>query len=335
MKDLLATPPVSIQKMDEVWQLYRGDLARIEAQIKKTLASEVPLVNEVTHHLLTSGGKRIRPLLLLMTTRLCGPVTEEAILLAALIEAVHMATLLHDDVIDEAEIRRGGKAVRSVWGNQISILIGDYLYSKTVGQAVGLKNQEVNETLAEACRKMSEGEILQLSHHENWRMTEEEYFRIVGLKTGSLMAATCRLGGILHQVPQEIKEALTFSGLHLGIAFQIADDTLDYTARQNRLGKSQGQDLRDGRITLPLLHLLSHCDDNERNDLERRIQQGLDDDVLSGILNRMEAYGSIAYAQSKAMAYVNAAKKQLSLFQDSPHRQSLSIVADYIVDRDH
>src|ERR1700741_3267763 len=135
MKDLLVTPPTSIQKMDEVWQLYREDLARIEAQIKKTVASGVPLVNEVTQHLLTSGGKRIRPLLLLMTTRLCGSLTEEAVLLAALIEAVHTATLLHDDVIDEAEVRRGGKAVRSIWGNQLSILIGDYLYSKAVGQA--------------------------------------------------------------------------------------------------------------------------------------------------------------------------------------------------------
>ncbi len=336
MKNLLATPPVSIQKMEEVWQLYREDLARVETQIKKTLTSEVPLVNEVTQHLLTSGGKRIRPLLLLMTSRLCGPLTEEAILLAALIEAVHTATLLHDDVIDEAEIRRGGKAVRSVWGNQVSILIGDYLYSKAVCQAVLLKNQEINETLAEACRKMSEGEILQLSHHENWQMTEKEYLKIVEWKTGSLMAATCRLGGILHQVPQEIKEALTFSGLHLGIAFQIADDTLDYTARQNRLGKSQGQDLKDGRITLPLLHLLSHCKESERKELERRVlSRGLGDDDLSYILDRMEEFGSIAYAQSKARAYVGAAKKQLALFQDSPHRQSLSIMADYIVDRDH
>ena len=156
------------------------------------------LVNEVTQHLLTSGGKRIRPLLLLMTSRLCGPLTEETILLAALIEAVHTAALLHDDVIDEAEeIRRGEKAVRSIWGNQISILIGDYLYSKAVCQAVSLKNQEVNETLGEACRKMSEGEILQLSHHENWQVSEEEYLKIVEGKTGSLMAATCRLGGIL------------------------------------------------------------------------------------------------------------------------------------------
>jgi octaprenyl-diphosphate synthase len=293
MKNLLAAPSNSIQKMDEVWQLYREDLVRVETQIKRTLASEVPLVNEVTQHLLTSGGKRIRPLLLLMTTRLCGPITEEAILLAALIEAVHTATLLHDDVIDEAEVRRGGKAVRSVWGNQISILIGDYLYSKTVCQAVGLKNQEINETLAEACRKMSEGEILQLSHHENWQVTEEEYLRIVGLKTGSLMAATCRLG------------------------------------------KSQGQDLKDGRITLPLLHLLRHCKESERKEFERHALRDPGEGELNYILDRMEGCGSIEYARSKAKAHIAAAKKQLSLFQDSPHRQCLSVVADYIVDRDH
>jgi len=322
--------------MEDVWQLYREDLAQVEAQIKKTLTSEVPLVNEVTHHLLTSGGKRIRPLLLLMSTRLCGPLTSETILLAALIEAVHTATLLHDDVIDEAEIRRGEKAVRSVWGNQISILIGDYLYSKAVGQAVSMKNQEVNETLAEACRKMSEGEILQLSHHENWQVTEEEYFKIVGLKTGSLMATTCRLAGILHHTSQEIKEALTFLGLHLGIAFQIADDTLDYTARQNRLGKTKGQDLKDGRITLPLLHLLSHCKDNERKELEQRLQgHCFSDEDLTYILGRMQEFGSIVYAQTKARTHASIAKKQLALFQDSPHRRCLSIMADFIVDRDH
>ena len=336
MKNLLATPPFSIQKMEDVWQLYREDLARVEVQLRKTVTSEVPLVNEVTHHLLISGGKRIRPLLLLMTSRICGPLTEEAILLAALIEAVHTATLLHDDVIDEAEIRRGVKSVRTVWGNQVSILIGDYLYSKAIGQAVGLKNQEINETLAEACRRMSEGEILQLSHHENWQVTEEEYLRIVECKTGSLMAATCRLAGILHQAPPKIKEALTLMGLHLGIAFQLVDDTLDYTARQDRLGKSQGQDLKDGRITLPLLHLLSRLNVSERIELEQRVlSHGLGEEDLAYILDRMEEFGSIVYAQAKARAYVVNAKQQLDQFQDSPHRQSLSIMADYIVDRDH
>lgn len=150
------------------------------------------------------------------------------------------------------------------------------------------------------------------------------------------MAATCRLGGILHQAPQELKDALAFSGLHLGIAFQIADDTLDYTALQKRLGKSQGQDLKDGRITLPLLHLLSHCKENERKELERCIlSNSLGDADLTYVLDRMEEYGSIAYAQSKARAYVGAAKKRLALFQDSLHRQSLFIIADYVVDRDH
>jgi octaprenyl-diphosphate synthase len=336
MKNLLAAPSISIQTMEDAWQLYREDLAQVEAQLRTTLASEVPLVNEVARHLLLSGGKRVRPLLLLMTARLCGPLTSETILLAALIEAVHNAALLHDDVIDEADIRRGVKAVRSVWGNQVSILIGDYLYSKAVLQAVSLKNQEINETLSEACRKMSEGEILQLSHHENWQVTEEQYLKIVEYKTGSLMAATCRLAGILHHASQEIKEALTFLGLHLGIAFQIADDTLDYTARQNRLGKTKGQDLKDGRITLPLLHLLSRCKESEREELEQRLQsQRLGDEDLTYILGRMKEFGSIAYAQSKARAHAGIAKKQLALFQDSPHRQCLSIMADYIVDRDH
>jgi len=336
MKNLLATPPVSIQTMEDVWQLYREDLAQVEAQIKRTLASEVPLVNDVTQHLLQSGGKRVRPLLLLMTSRLCGPVTSETILLAALIEAVHTATLLHDDVIDEAEIRRGVKAVRSVWGNQVSILIGDYLYSKAVLQAVSLNNQAINETLGEACHKMSEGEILQLSHHGNWQVTEDQYLKIVEYKTGSLMAATCRLAGILHHASPEIKEALTFLGRHLGIAFQIADDTLDYTARQNRLGKTKGQDLKDGRITLPLLHLLSHCKDNERKELEQLLHgHSFSDADLAYILGQMHEFGSIAYAQTKARTHAGIAKKQLALFQDSPHRRCLSIMADYIVDRDH
>jgi len=252
--------------MIQVWEYYRDELQQVEDTIKKSLNSQVNLINEITHYILSSGGKRIRPLLLIITSRLNGrePNNHPEVLLASSVEFIHTATLLHDDVIDQADVRRGKKSAHTLWGNQASILVGDYLYTQAMSCALSLASQEVNSVLAEACRLMTEGETLQLTHHGNLEVTEQEYLKVIQYKTAALLSATCRLGGIVSGLDLDKRESLARFGLHLGIAYQLADDTLDYIADKDLLGKSLGKDLKEGKITLPLLHLLSNCPGRER-----------------------------------------------------------------------
>src|SRR5678809_1743654 len=214
----------TIHTMADVWDAYRNELEGVEDRVHKNLTSSVALVNTVAAHILNSGGKRIRPLLLLLCARLCGYVGREHHQLGSLVEFIHTATLLHDDVVDEADIRRGRRTARKVWGNQISILVGDYLYSKAICQVVDFRNHGINDVLGEACKKMAEGEVLQLYYNGNPSMPETEYLKIVEHKTAGLMAASCRMGAILADASELQQEALFRFGLHLGIAFQVADD---------------------------------------------------------------------------------------------------------------
>lgn len=329
--------PVFTQ-MEEVWEFYRADLQRVEDRIKKSLDSPVNLINQVAHYLLSSGGKRIRPLLLIITSRLNGGTADNyaQIQLASSVEFIHTATLLHDDVIDEAEIRRGKRSARSIWGNQASILVGDYLYTQAMSCAVNLANQEVNTILAEACRVMTEGETLQLAHHGNLEVTEQEYMEVIRYKTAALLSAACRLGGLVGGLDSEQQEALSRFGLNLGIAYQLVDDTLDYIADQGLLGKPLGKDLNEGKITLPLIHLLAHCTPQERGNVKKIIKTDeITERDLKDILALMKHYGSIEYSLERARESVKIAKKNLDFSPPSPHRQALFIVADYAVSRDH
>ena len=338
----LVSPPMqpgpatsTLQSMAEVWDLYRTDLEGVEDQVRRNLDSSVALVNTVAAHILSSGGKRIRPLLLLLCARLCGYPGNDHLVLASLVEYIHTATLLHDDVVDDADLRRGRQTARKVWGNQISILVGDYLYSKAICRIVGFRNQGINEVLSEACRKMAEGEVLQLYYNGNPLIPEADYLRIVEHKTAGLIAASCRIGAIVAGASPENQTALFRFGQHLGIAFQLADDTLDYTANGDRLGKALGQDLRQGRATLPLLHLLQHCAEHDKQMIKDRMEtRTLTDDDLLHILTLMQAYGSIAYAMTRAREFVEAANLDLTDFDDSAPKRALSIVADYMVSRD-
>ena len=325
----------SIQTMADVWDAYRGELEGVEDQIRKNLDSSVALVNTVAAHILSSGGKRIRPLLLLLSARLCGYSGKEDLILGSLVEFIHTATLLHDDVVDDADLRRGRRTARKVWGNQISILVGDYLYSKAICHIVGFRNQGINEVLSEACRKMAEGEVLQLYYNGNPSITETEYLRIVEHKTAGLIAASCRIGAIVGNASPEKQAALFRFGQHIGIAFQLIDDTLDYAADGDRLGKSLGQDLRQGKATLPLLHLLHHCSDQDMQMIKDRMEtRTLTDADLLRIITLMQEYGSITYAMERARTFVLAANLDLASFVESSPKRALSIVADYMVNRD-
>ena len=325
----------TIHSMADVWDAYRAELDGVEDRVHKNLNSSVTLVNTVAAHILNSGGKRIRPLLLLLSARLCGYGGREHHQLGSLVEFIHTATLLHDDVVDDADIRRGRQTARKVWGNQISILVGDYLYSKAMCQVVEFRSQGINEVLAEACNKMAEGEVLQLYYNGNPDMPEADYIKIVEHKTAGLIAACCRMGSILAEAPEVQQEALFRFGQYLGIAFQVADDTLDYTANGASLGKTLGQDLRQGKATLPLLHLLDHCSDTDRQMIKDRMEtRTLTDGDLKRLIDLMEEYGSIAYALNRAHTYIDAAKRDLDLFEDSTAKRALSVAADYMVTRD-
>ncbi len=322
--------------MQEVWDFYREDLAQVETRITEALPSQVPLLNEIGRYILNSGGKRIRPLLILSCARLSDYRGPGLTILAAAVEFIHTATLLHDDVIDEADMRRGRRAARLLWSNQASILAGDYLYTQALCQAVSLNNQGVNLTLSEACRLMTEGETLQLSCRGDLNLREEEYLKIIRCKTGALISAACRLGAILGGLPAEVSEVLGRFGLRLGMAYQVTDDTLDYVADGARLGKTLGKDLQEGKLTLPLLHLLREGGPRDREQARALLRQpALGERDLKTILGLMEARGSIRYARDVAAGMVEQAKKELLLFKPSFHRDALGIIADYVVYRDH
>jgi octaprenyl-diphosphate synthase len=322
--------------MREVWEAYQDDLMAVDEHISNSLDSTVDLINKIARYILNSGGKRLRPLLTLISAHLCGYTGKDHLLLAGVVEFIHTATLLHDDVLDNAGTRRGKSAARTLWGNQATILVGDFLYTQSLCQSVGLANHEINRILAHAVKHTCEGETLQLSHHANIDMTEEEYFRIVEYKTATLLGAACRLGAVIADGPSHYRDAVEAFGLNLGTAFQVIDDTLDYSANKDRLGKSIGNDLREGKVTLPLLHLLTCCSAGEKMEISELFHcDEIENKDFDRILEMMEEYGSIRYATIKAQDYIEKSKKHLDVFGNSIHRQALGVVADYVVSRDY
>ncbi len=325
----------------EVFSAYGAELKRVEAELANIFASDVPLIPLVGHHILGGGGKRMRPLFLLLSADLCGYQGDKRAVLGAVIEAIHTASLLHDDVIDSAQTRRGKTASHVLWGNHMVILIGDYLYSKALRIAVGQKSQKVMDALSEATTRMTEAEILQLNKAGDPEITEAEYFTIISGKTGILISAACRIGAVLADMPEEKETALRDFGLKAGIAFQLADDVLDYVAQQAALGKKLGKDLEEGKITMPLIHLLKDASQSERDEVIAIIKEASkeekDDsrngDHLARITELYGKYDSIAKAMKTAQTLVDEAHQCLSLFPDSPHKDALMTLAAYSMQR--
>ena len=319
----------------DVLESYKEDLKRVEEQVHANLESRAMLVRQVGGYLLQGGGKRIRPLLTMVSANLCGSAGPDAVHLAATVEFIHTASLLHDDVVDGADLRRGRPSANNLWGNQASILVGDYLYSKALYQAVRLEDQRVMDILSNTTRLMSEGEILQLLKLGDPEITEEEYLEVISAKTAALMSAACRLGAVLARLPEEKEEALAGFGMDIGFAFQLLDDALDYSADQAKLGKALGKDLEEGKLTLPLIHLI-HTSKPEEADRIKDVISGqfLKKDGLDFILSLMRQYRSIEYAVDRAMGCIQSAKGRLTVFPPSPHKDALFAVADYVVERE-
>jgi len=325
-----------ITTLQDVLTQYKSDMQRMEQRIHEGLDTDVPLILEVSKYILGSGGKRFRPLLHLLSARACGCHEHNTeYIIGSVVEYLHTASLLHDDVIDKAKLRRGRSSANAIWGSQTSILVGDYLYSKALYHAVRLENQRVLDVLSETTTVMSEGEVLQLMQIQNPEITETDYFKVVECKTGVLIAASCRLGAIISRAPLSQEDALTSYGKKLGLAFQITDDTLDYVADQKQLGKVLGKDMAEGKVTLPLIYLMREANPEERGNLRSILQaSAISDDDLTYVLGLMEKYNSVSEALGRAQSLSNEAKASLNLFPNKSSRQALAALADYVIQRE-
>jgi octaprenyl-diphosphate synthase len=325
--------------IEEICTYYKDDLRMAEEKIKENLHTVAPAISAVGQHLLMSGGKRIRPILVILCSRLLGYSGEKASILACSTESIHTASLLHDDIVDGADMRRGKPTAHSLWGGQIVVLVGDYLYSNALRLINSLNSQKVMDAFTSATAKMSEGELLQLSKKEQNKkgdihIAEEDYIKIISGKTAVLMSAACRGGAVIGNAAQEQEDALSAFGLNFGLAFQIADDILDYMADEGALGKNLGKDLEEGKITLPLINLLQKASETESGNIRTIISSnGVSRSDLEYILELFDKYQSITESFEKARAIIQKAKSELEIFEESVEKSALLSVSDYALSR--
>jgi len=320
--------------MDLVNTLLNDDLRRVELQFREDLTSKVPLIRKVGEYVLASGGKRIRPMLVLLSARLAGYQGDAHIGLASVVEFIHTATLLHDDVVDSAVLRRGQESANAVWGNEASVLVGDFLFAKSFSIMVRGGSLPVLQALSDATTMMAEGEVLQLVSTCDLELDEERYYEVIRNKTAVLLAAACRCGAILGGLPAEHEEALASFGMDLGVAFQCMDDALDYVADQSEFGKACGHDLLEGKVTLPLIHALHCCSAVERDRVAEIVDQDdLPQTDLDEIVALINKYDGIGFTRRRARELVEQAKGHLVVFPESPARTAMFNLADYVVSR--
>jgi len=318
----------------EIQTLAAGEMAAINALIRGRLASDVLLINQISEHIIAAGGKRLRPMLVVMAARALGGGGAAAHQLAAIIEFIHTSTLLHDDVVDESDLRRGRKTANALWGNAPSVLVGDFLYSRSFQLMVELDSMPVMRVLADTTNRIAEGEVLQLLHVHNPDTDEAAYLRVIERKTAVLFAAATRLGALLSGADAATQDRLHDYGLNLGLAFQIADDVLDYTADADTLGKNLGDDLAEGKATLPLIHAMAHADDACRTRLREIVETG-DAGAMPEVLAAIGQSGGIGYSQARAAQYADLAEAALDGLPESDWLRALRGLARYSVARNH
>jgi octaprenyl-diphosphate synthase len=320
---------------ERVRKLVGEDLEHVEDEIGHALGSPVALIQEMGGYIASAGGKRLRPMLLLLAARLAGYRGPRTIALGCVVELLHTATLIHDDVVDQAPLRRGQPSANARWGDDASVLVGDHLYSKSFAMLVRDNDRGVMDTLARATVSMTEAEVFQLERKRAGITSEADYVRIITQKTASFMSACCRIGALLGELPDERVEALTRYGLDVGVAFQISDDSLDFVADQDRLGKAIGSDLREGKRTLPLIAALeraSSADAERVRTLLRR--RTLPPDEIEEIRRLVLEHDGVDYALERAHRYAQQAKDDLRSFPPSEEREAFELIADFVVDRD-
>ena len=318
-----------------LFEPIRDDLTQVEHEFARHIQSQVALIPTIGNYVQDSGGKRIRPAVVLMAARMAGYTGERAVLYASVLEFIHTATLVHDDIIDESELRRGREAVHTRWGNHVTVLFGDFLYLKSMSLALTQDSLEIIRLLCDVTLRIVEGEIYQLTKNGVVELTEEEHFDIVRRKTAYLFAGCAKIGGMLGPTTREQQDALWDYGLNIGMAFQIVDDLLDFTGEEVALGKPIGGDLREGKMTLPLIHLLARGDARAQSLIRQAVESrhvGLDEwREIRGFLAQSR---SLDYAQRVASDYVERAKKALYAFPPSAGRDALLYLPDYVIARD-
>ncbi|MCD7099322.1 polyprenyl synthetase family protein [Stenotrophomonas sp. MMGLT7] len=318
--------------LSQIQALAAADMASVDALIRRRLASDVVLINQIADHIVSAGGKRLRPMLVMLAGHACGGAGADHHQLAAIIEFIHTSTLLHDDVVDESDLRRGRSTANALWGNAPSVLVGDFLYSRSFQLMVELDTMAVMRILADTTNRIAEGEVLQLLHVHNPDTDEAAYLRVIERKTAVLFAAATRLGALAAGADETLQQQLYDYGMNLGYAFQIADDVLDYTADAAELGKNLGDDLAEGKATLPLIHAIA-CSDAQLSSRLRGIVQDGDATAMPEVLAAIEVAGSLDYSRQRAIEYADAAERSLAGLDERPALAALRGLARYAVER--
>lgn len=319
--------------LSEIRALIKEDIQAVDQLILDRLSSDVVLINQIGHYIINSGGKRLRPLLVLLSARACGYQGSDHQLMAAVIEFIHTSTLLHDDVVDESDTRRGNKTANEVWGNAASVLVGDFLYSRSFEMMVEPGELKIMQVMSEATNVIAEGEVLQLLNCHDADTTKERYMEVIHRKTAKLFEAATQMGPILANKP-ELEEPFVAYGRHLGAAFQLIDDALDYTAKEEELGKNIGDDLAEGKPTLPLIYVLENGNEEEKSIIRRAIEtEGIN--LLNEVTAIIKASGAIAYTQETAQKEAELAKSALAPLKEGDLKKALCSLADLAVDRSH
>jgi octaprenyl-diphosphate synthase len=317
--------------LEEIRAPVHDDLRAVDATIRARLKSAVPLVDQIAEHIIAGGGKRLRPLLVVLSGRACAVQSAAHIEAAAFIEFIHTATLLHDDVVDGSSMRRGRHTANQVFGNQASVLVGDFVYSRAFQMMAALSSQPVMEIMAQATNVIAEGEVLQLMNAHDPDTTEARYLEVIYRKTAKLFEAGAEVAAVLADAPPAIRAALASYGRHLGTAYQLVDDVLDYRSNPHERGKNLGEDLAEGKPTLPLIHALRKGSEAQRSAIRDAIRQG-SLSQLQPVVAAIEATGGLEYAASRARAESDAALAELAVLTDSPYKNSLAALARFAVE---
>jgi octaprenyl-diphosphate synthase len=317
-----------------IFTAVKDDLVDIEKALADNLNPYLDLVSDVAGHILFSGGKRLRPLLMVLSARLCGYNGDYEKTFSTALEYLHAATLLHDDLVDEATLRRGKPVAHSKWGNSIAVLVGDYLLARALSISAGTRRLRIVQILAGLTENMSQGEVHQLMRKGDISLTEDEYKDVIRRKTAMLFEAACRVSAIIADASEEQERALAEYGYNLGIAFQMADDLFDYTLQTSEFGKEVGADLREGKLTLPVIYALQQAQSGDRDLMIKIIQdQGFSEADFKTLTDLLEKYGGLTYTQNMAATYLDTAKKALTVFDSSPTKETMMDIAEYVLAR--
>ncbi len=320
----------------QIVELIADDLTAVETKLTEQTASEYSFVDMAVQHVVEGGGKRLRPILVVLSAKACGYEGNDAHTLAAVVELIHVASLVHDDVLDEAAIRRGRETLQTKWGNKVAVLVGDYLHARVLSMLVARRADDpAMAILADTTQAMCEGEVIHAYKSGDFDISEDEYLKIISFKTGKLIAASCTLGAHLGTTDKQRLEAITNYGQHIGTAFQIVDDVLDFTEDTDKLGKNAFGDLREGKLTFPIIYARSLCNADEKQTLERVLNPNTDEAAAIAFVESLfQRYSVEAHCLKVAQGYADHAKAALAALTETPARRALEQLADYVVARE-